>query len=210
MANSNRVKIALEPPTPRSEIRTITPRDWADAALWAIGKSSVAELTIDRVARTLGVTKGSFYWHFKDRNALLGAAIQRWEVICTSQVIEELDALERPRDRLLRLLSTVFDEENNALEIAVLSASEHPLVAPVLTRVAARRLEYLVDTYRGMGLTPADARCSGLLAYSAYVGLLQIARFAPGELPTAQARERYIRYLSARLIPEAQRPRGAK
>ncbi|WP_394835199.1 TetR/AcrR family transcriptional regulator [Pendulispora rubella] len=188
----------------RPENRALSPRDWADAALWAIGKSGLAAVTIDEVARTLGVTKGSFYWHFEDRLALVRAALERWEEICTQAIIERLEALERPRDRLQQLLMTVFSENETyaPIEMAVLAAAEHPAVAPVVARVASRRLEYLVDTYRRTGLTPADARSAALLAYSAYLGLVQMARIAPDQLPTASARERYVRYLSMRLLPD--------
>ncbi|WP_394845737.1 TetR/AcrR family transcriptional regulator [Pendulispora brunnea] len=207
MPRRARAPAPLQAPNRRSgrpESRALSPRDWADAALWAIGKSGLAGVTIDEVARTLGVTKGSFYWHFEDRLALLRAALERWEEICTHAIIERLEALERPRDRLQQLFMTVFSENETyaPIELAILSAAENPAVAPVVARVASRRLEYLVDIYRRSGLTPADARSAALLAYSAHLGLLQMARIAPDQLPTASARERYVRYLSMRLLPD--------
>src|SRR5262249_32384697 len=53
--------------------------DWEDAALEALGSSGLAAVNVQSLARTLGVTKGSFYWHFADREALLKATLARWE-----------------------------------------------------------------------------------------------------------------------------------
>jgi len=58
---------------------TLTAADWAEAALQLIAEAGLGGLTVDTLARRLGVTKGSFYWHFKGRQELLAAALERWE-----------------------------------------------------------------------------------------------------------------------------------
>ncbi|HXD53500.1 MAG TPA: helix-turn-helix domain-containing protein, partial [Solirubrobacteraceae bacterium] len=57
----------------------LTPEDWERAALAAIRDGGPEAVAVEPLARRLGVTKGSFYWHFANRDGLLGAAIARWE-----------------------------------------------------------------------------------------------------------------------------------
>ena len=57
----------------------LSAEDWALAALDVIAESGLAAVAVEPLARRLGVTKGSFYWHFPSREALLVAALERWE-----------------------------------------------------------------------------------------------------------------------------------
>ena len=57
----------------------LTRSDWERAALQAIAESGMNAVAVEPLARRLGVTKGSFYWHFANREALMAAAITRWE-----------------------------------------------------------------------------------------------------------------------------------
>ena len=57
---------------------TLTATDWAEAALHLIAEAGLGALTVEALAVRLGVTKGSFYWHFKGRAELLAAALGRW------------------------------------------------------------------------------------------------------------------------------------
>jgi len=58
---------------------TLTAADWAEAALQLIAEAGLGALTVETLAARLGVTKGSFYWHFKGRSELLADALGRWE-----------------------------------------------------------------------------------------------------------------------------------
>jgi len=75
------------------------------------------------------------------------------------------------------------------------------VVRKVLNRVAAARVEYLESSYRGAGLTPAQARAKALFAYAAYRGLLQLAHEAPGVLPDDWPA--YADLVRAALVPAA-------
>ena len=77
--------------------------DWVDAAVACMLRSSVEGVRINELARDLKATKGSFYWHFRDRAALLRAVLQRWEQI-TLELNELLDSELDAERRLLRLL----------------------------------------------------------------------------------------------------------
>ena len=64
--------------TPSKDERLGHP-DWVDAALRALTVGWLGSLSVERLATELGATKGSFYWHFKNRSALVDAALAEWE-----------------------------------------------------------------------------------------------------------------------------------
>src|SRR5678815_367011 len=83
---------------------TLTASDWAEAALQLIAEKGLRALTVAALAARLGVTKGSFYWHFQGRTELLAAALARWEERATSETMRALDAVTDHRRRLELIL----------------------------------------------------------------------------------------------------------
>lgn len=185
--------------------RRLTRDDWADAALAAIAEGGLAAVAVEPLAARLGTTKGSFYWHFANREALLEAALARWEHRTTTAVISEVDAAAGdPADRLRLLIVRVVEAaERDPIGPALLSTAGHPAVAPVLARVTRARIGVIVTLFEGLGFGPDDARCRALLAYSAYLGHAEIAHSTPDVLPrTRPERRAYLdhvmRVLTAR------------
>jgi AcrR family transcriptional regulator len=168
--------------------------DRAAAALEVIGQAGIAAAAVEPLAAQLGTTKGSFYWHFSDRNALIAAALDRWEARDTDLVIAAVerggDATTRLRD-LLRLAFTAAggstEPGTRSVELALQANASHPLVAATLRRVTERRLAYLTTLFTELGLSPARARDRGLLAYSAFLGHAQLAHATPELLPHGRA-----------------------
>src|SRR6516164_3967469 len=78
--------------------------DWVDAALEAIADGGLAGVAVVPLAERLGATKGSFYWHFPSREALIETALAAWEQTTTSAVIAEIDAASQDPRQQLRLL----------------------------------------------------------------------------------------------------------
>ncbi|WP_257461876.1 TetR/AcrR family transcriptional regulator [Archangium lipolyticum] len=180
----------------------LSAEDWADAALWSLA-DGIEALSVEKLARRLGVTKGGFYWHFKDRAELLQAALARWEQLATTHVIARLDALRDPRERLYQLLVLTFEADpQGKIEVAIVAgAAADPRIQPVLARVSQRRIGYLVTLYRALGLPAREARHWALQAYSTYVGLLHLAISSPDTLGTSRARADYVKHLTRALIP---------
>ena len=80
-------------PAPKVERpNRLSAEDWALAALDVIAEQGLAAVAVEPLARRLGVTKGSFYWHFPSREALLVAALERWEVMEQETVFGQLEA----------------------------------------------------------------------------------------------------------------------
>ena len=163
---------------------TLTAADWAEAALQLIAEKGLGALTVDALAARLGVTKGSFYWHFTGRADLLGAALHRWEERATTDAITGLGAVPDARRRLELMLDAASQPpRSRSLYAALAEAAEDPVVRRVLNRVASVRIEYLQECYCALGLTDSLARSHAVLAYAAYRGLLQLAHEAPAALP---------------------------
>ena len=162
---------------------TLTAADWAEAALQLIAEKGLRALTIGALAARLGVTKGSFYWHFAGREALLAAALARWERI-TIESIQALDAVPDHRRRLeLILQASSQPPRSRSLYAALAEAAEDPVVRRVLNRVATLRIDYLEQSYAALGYPPAPAKAHAVFAYAAYRGVLQLAHEAPASLP---------------------------
>lgn len=154
------------------------------AALRALARGGPAAVSVDALAGELDITRGSFYWHFKDREALLVAAVELWEERTTTDFITRLKSLDDPEEKLREGLRTALGAEVIAgLEPALVAHADHPVIAPVLTRVIERRIAYLAELYAELGLTPAVARRQAALAYAAYLGWSELRRVAAAVVP---------------------------
>ena len=180
----------------------LSAEDWAQAALDVISEEGLAAVAVEPLARRLGVTKGSFYWHFPSREALLVAALERWEKVEQETVFGSLEPIPDPRERLRALFQVVAHEvKSHIIYSELLKALDHPAVSPVIGRVSQRRLDYLTASFRQAGLGRVDAQNRARLLYAAYVGVLQLS------LQLGQPRlhhdefEAYVEHVMETLIP---------
>ncbi|HET6396177.1 MAG TPA: TetR/AcrR family transcriptional regulator [Pseudoxanthomonas sp.] len=186
-------------PAPARSAR-LSAADWAQAALDVIAELGVAAVAVEPLARRLGVTKGSFYWHFPSRDSLLQAALDRWEEVEQEQVFGSLEEVPDPRERLRQLFQLVGHETKpHAIYSELLKALDHPAVQPVIQRVSQRRLDYLTASFRQAGLGRADAQHRARLTYAAYVGFLQLQQQQPKM--THDEFEEYLEHVIDTLIP---------
>lgn len=177
--------------------------DWAQAALSAIGEGGLAAVAVEPLATRLGTTKGSFYWHFPSRRALIAAALRLWEERHTEAVIAELETEPDPAERLRALFRLVIGlSREDRIEVALLATAEDPLVAPVIQRATERRVSYVASLYEMLGLPETEARRRALLAVSVYVGHVQLAHAAPNTLPAeADPWRRHVDQLADAILP---------
>ncbi len=180
----------------------LSAEDWAQAALDLIAEQGVAAVAVEPLARRLGVTKGSFYWHFPSRDALLQAALERWETAEQEMVFGKLETVSDPRERLRSLFQLVAHElTSHVIYSELLKALDHPIVNPVIERVSQRRLEYLTASFRQAGLGRAGAQHRARLAYAAYVGFLQLNRQLQRQRMQHDEFEDYVEHMMDTLIP---------
>ncbi len=180
----------------------LSAEDWAQAALELIAEQGVAAVAVEPLARRLGVTKGSFYWHFPSREALLQAALERWESVEQESVFGTLEQVPDPRERLRSLFRMVAHEyQSHVIYSALLNALDNPAVQPVIDRVSKRRLDYLTASFRQAGLGREDALNRARLTYAAYVGFLQLnLQLHQARMPQEEF-EAYVEHLTATLVP---------
>lgn len=153
-----------------------------------------AAVSMEPLARKLGVTKGSAYWHFSNRKDLLKATLEYWEAEHTEAVIAMLRAEDDPLARLRTLMMFTFEEiAEGSVVLALQADASDDVVRPVLDRVSARRLSYLREQFAALGFDAEEAQTRATLAYAAYLGHVPLARSAPAALPSSpEARSAYV------------------
>jgi len=172
--------------------RPLSPDDWARAALAAIARGGVDAVAVETIASELGATKGSFYWHFKNRDALIQAALDRWEHVHTEAIIEDLEQEPDPAERLRKLLTAALAlAPADRAEIALLANPDHPAARDAVRRVAERRIAYISRQLEALGRIPADALDRAVVMYYVYVGHLQMTHVAP-QIANGDAQRRRV------------------
>ena len=178
----------------------LTPGDWARAALAVIARGGIAAVAVESIAADLGATKGSFYWHFKNRDALIQAALDMWEQSRTESVIEALEREPDPAERLSKLLGAALERgPADHAEIALLANPGHPAATAAVRRVAQRRIAYIGEQLEKLGCDHNQARDRAFILYCTYVGYLQMAHVAP-DLAGEGARQRYVHLMLGTLV----------
>lgn len=184
------VAYGLVEATPKRHANTkVGKDDWTKAALEVIAVEGVAGVKVESLADRLGITKGSFYWHFDDRHDLIGCALELWYRLATAEVIERLDRIDDPEGRLRALFAESFgDVVNGPIDALLVGQADDPFVGPTVVRATAERLGFLTRTYRDLGLPPERAAARAQLAYAAYLGISQLRRI-PGGAPSTPRQE---------------------
>ena len=171
---------------------SLQPDDWAQAALEAMAAGGVGAVKVETLAPTLGATKGSFYWHFADRSALILAAVELWEEAETEVIIDSLADVDDPRDRLHRLFSIIFVRpELGSVDAALIAAHDQPAIVEALRRVTDRRVGFIRDAFAGLGFGKADAERRALYAYGLYLGLVVVRRANADAVPAPDSAEAF-------------------
>jgi AcrR family transcriptional regulator len=166
---------------PRAKLR---PEDWIRAALDAIAENGISGVAVETLSIRVGASKGSFYWHFSDRRALIEAAMHVWEETRTNATLRELQVIDDPRERLQKLFASTFRNPAAArLELALALDSSHPTVGPVVRRVTSRRLAFLAEAFRDLGFGKPGARRRAVAAYSMQLGLMTVREASRSAVP---------------------------
>jgi AcrR family transcriptional regulator len=153
---------------------TRTPRNrWIEGGLSALAAGGPDTVRIESLAQALGVSKGGFYWHFKDRQALLEEMLDAWERTGVDEVIEAVEAEgEDARSRLRRLFAlAAASGELLKIELAIRNwARRDKAVAKRLKRVDNRRMNYMRSLFGAICKDDDDVEARCLLAFSLFIG----------------------------------------
>jgi AcrR family transcriptional regulator len=138
-----------------------------------LAREGIDAVRVEPLAERLGVTKGSFYWHFKDRAALYAAMLEAWRIAATRELIARLDAEALPpRERLDRLVElTALNVKTARLETAIRSwAHNDAAAAKVVAGIDDERIVYVAEMLREMGIDAERAALRARILYLILIG----------------------------------------
>ncbi|MBK9133588.1 MAG: TetR/AcrR family transcriptional regulator [Betaproteobacteria bacterium] len=150
---------------------TLTPETWIEAATEVLVDQGIDHVRVDVLATQLGVTRGSFYWHFRDREDLLRRVLQAWRDRATVALTRRLEsALRDPREQLRDAASLPFRGRAAAkaarIELAIRAwARRDEMARAAVDEADAARLAHHERIFAALGFAPAEARARAFLMY---------------------------------------------
>lgn len=175
------------PASPRTQLGR---DEWVSGATDLMAKLGIDGVRVEVLAKTLGVTKGSFYWHFKDRQDLLDVLLETWRA-GRIRDIEKQTALTPGKEReqarhLIEVYSAGRNRKGIAIELAIRDwARRDPGAAQIVEAVDAHRLECTRKLFRTVGYDEQESKARSLMLYAYVFGqsLMLYERF-DDHLPT--------------------------
>jgi AcrR family transcriptional regulator len=164
---------------PRGENKASTrlsPEAWIQAGIQILVNKSIDSVRVEVLAAQLGVTKGSFYWHFKDRAALLLGILQYWRERATVGIVERFEKTNVPAEEKLRMMlelpvSSTAAGHGGTVELAIRAwARRDKLAREAVQQVDAERLRYVASLLAEMGYQKTEAAFRAFMLYSCNMG----------------------------------------
>lgn len=157
-------------------VPSLQPDDWIRAGFARLSAQGVESVRVEILARDLGATKGSFYWHFKDREDLLSRMLLQWEE-------EEMRWLEEAREinsgaaaRWALFVERSSSSDRVRLEVSFRAwARRDEHVSSRIAAIEAKRRAYIVSVLRDVGFTPSSAERWSEVALLVYLGWMDRA-----------------------------------
>lgn len=144
--------------------------DWVEAGIQVLSSKSVDAVRVEAIARMLNISKGSFYWHFEDRDDLLDAILEEWERR-QGDWNTEGDGVSNPVERWARLFELLSAPGYARLETAISSwARQDEKVATRVASAERKRTSYLSRVFREIGFTASQAAEWANAAMLLYLG----------------------------------------
>lgn len=169
----------------KKEVIKLGRKDWIDKGLMVLAESGVEAVRVEPLAKLMNVTKGSFYWHFKNRGELLEALLQEWVNRDTDGIIEQVEEKGgNAKTKLLNLLELAVRDDGkveNAIRAWAINDSK---AAIILARIDERRLNYTRDLFVQIGFKPFEAMVRARMVYYTLV----VGEFTVGARPNLDER----------------------
>lgn len=148
----------------------LTRTAWLDHGLRILARQGAAALKVGDLAAGLNVSRGSFYWHFKDIGEFRLQLLERWQERTTDQVLEQTDASTTGAARLTHLMKLAFNEDRSLDRSIRGMASSDKAVAKMVASVDARRIAYMANVLTEAGVESRRALSRAEFLYWAYIG----------------------------------------
>jgi len=160
---------------------TLTPTDWIKAGFRALSAGGPQGINVEAIARALRVSKGSFYWHFKDIAAFRAAMLHHWVQVATDDIIARIKSdSSTPEEHLESLVQIATGANTKAYggrlaEAAIRDWARFDRNAAAARKdVDAKRLQFLKTLFRDTGCSQSQAAGHADIFYAALIGLEQL------------------------------------
>ncbi|MEO5578775.1 MAG: TetR family transcriptional regulator [Sphingomicrobium sp.] len=145
-------------------------QDWINCGLRSLATDGAAALKVGALATAMGVSRGSFYWHFRDFADFRGQVLASWRDRTVDQVIRDFEDDVAGPGRLQRLVKRAFFGKRGLDRAVRIWAADEPEVAAMVATVDARRVGYMTELLIAAGVEPAQAQPRAAFIYWAYLG----------------------------------------
>lgn len=141
---------------------SLTREDWITGAWEMLGDAGLDGVRVEPLARRLGVTKGSFYWHFRDRQELLDVLLDLWFSIWDDQMSPDIDGDGNAEERIWALFESVIRRTTRGQTVSLrLLSHKDPEIARRIDERDAQRLAFLMQRLQEIGFSREEARVRG-------------------------------------------------
>ena len=175
-----------KPRTLRAPRVQLDRKGWIEAAIDVLADQGMEGMRVEVLAKSFGVTKGSFYWHFKDRQDLFNAVLHTWKEGRIRDINKQTSgAPGKEREQLTHVIEVYSANRNRkgiSIELAVREwARRDAQAAAVVEEVDTYRLECTRKLFIASGLSDAEAKSRSLLLYAYVFGqsLMAYDRYDP-------------------------------
>ena len=148
----------------------LTRQDWINSGLRTLAIDGASALKVGSMASAMGVSRGSFYWHFKDFADYRDRLLSSWRDRTVDQVIRDFERDPAEPDRLRRLIKRAFFGKRGLDRAIRIWAADEPSVAAMVAAVDSRRVGYMADLLIAAGVEPIHAVPRASFIYWAYLG----------------------------------------
>lgn len=155
----------------------LSKEDWLSAALDVLNERGVDSVKVLPLSKALGVTRGSFYWHFKDRKDLLQQMLEYWERELTDAVIQQTKKLDASaEDKLRYVVTNVLYQSMDRYDTAVRAWSLFDgSTLKTMKRVERKRLRFLTELLSQTGLDQGAVHIRARFLYSYLMAGIAVA-----------------------------------
>jgi AcrR family transcriptional regulator len=156
--------------------------NWTDAGLAALEQHGFTAIRADRLAKSLNVSRGSFYWHFANVAAFENALIERWRDLILNALEAPLLEISSESERLHVLLTRSMNSTRRVETAMRAWATSNPRIKQALDHIDAKRLKYMEDLVRRAGASRQNAPNMARIAYWSYLGHTMAKRATPEQI----------------------------
>lgn len=168
----------------------LSKEQWLDHGLMQLAQSGFTVLKADKLSKSLGVSRGSFYWHFKDIADFHAAVLERWREVAVNAIIIDIEQQDLSAEAKLRLLISIAVGSPGTLEQAIRAwAFSDAVVRETVATIDTQRLAYIQTLLQVIGLSETMATARSHVIYCSYLGRMLLGSPLLEEQQTALIEE---------------------